>query len=706
MASSPPPQKGDATSNLHAVNQTGTVIEQSSKRKRSIMEVNNLNSDNDSKPESIPARTDNQNNNNNDNDTEDRKTASVENSTLPYAPTMRDFMAQGGTKRYLPRLEWCTLSTRNRTNRKRPRQSEEEPNMASFLSNENNIAPLEARRTNDFTHNDWPSNIDWAVVEVVVQHVAEDSTSIPSAEAVVHTGISSADKPASPYTYSNAFGRDFDTALHLAIREKATDAALSLLHHGAPVNSSNSKHVTPLILAAQKGMLEVVKELLARGASTLDVTTSGSSAMLQASHFGHLQVVKLLIEHGGIVEMANFKCTTALMRASQEGHAHVVRYLMQHGALVNRRNHEQMSSLMLASQRGHSDICQMLLDGQAEVDAMTPQRSTALMLAAKREHIGVVQVLVADGCELMIKDSRGRTARQIALQRRNADGTTSEKTKELLLLLDPITQIRLMQEKGRVKRNYQMAQLWALLQYERATLPNGAPIHEITIGSPVLTEMPKSQSSLIRAMKLPAPMLELIASFMPLPAMWDTRLKLITKRCSVDPDCSVANALDLIDEVLEEGGFLEACDIAKVPPPPLFMNWAEWKDHCRQYRDVPPSPEPDVRPNSLLATLPGSPVLDAPLPTQRSTKSSVEQRRDMCFLQILAHRSPMLQCVLLAPPFGMSKRLLQQLITVNDIQSLSARLDSRGVNFEVVVAIEMVMLASSVCNWHGQVSSK
>jgi ankyrin repeat protein len=703
MASSPPPHKNDA-SNAQVVNQTGTVQEQSSQRKRSIMEVNNVNNSTNHKSQPIPepparaaSNADNQNDNDKDDDTEDRKPAAVENETMPYAPTVRDFMARGGTKRYLPRPEWCKVSTKNRSNRKRPRQNEEEEQDIHSLADEDASPSLEARPAND------PLYDEYMVAHFV--EVAEDTTSIPSREAVAHPCTSSASTAAtaSPSRYSNAFGREFDTALHVAIREKAVDAALSLLQHGAPVYSSNAKRVTPLILAAQKGMLEVVKELLVRGASPLDVTSTGSSAMLQAAHFGHLQVVKLLVDHGGIVEMANYKNTTALMRASQEGHADVVRYLMQHGAVVNRRNHEQMSSLMLASQRGHADICQMLLDAQAEVDAMTPQRSTALMLAAKREHIGVVQVLVAAGCELMIKDSRGRTVRQVALQRRNADGTSSEKTMELLLLLDPNTQIRLMQKKARVQRNYQMAQLWALLQHERATLPTGTSIHEVTIGSPVLTDMPKSQASLIRAMTLPAPMLELIATFMPLPAMWDTRLRLITKRCSVDPDCSVANSLELIDEVLEEGGFLEACDIAKVPPPPLFKNWVEWKVHCKRHQDVPPSPEPDVRPNSLQATLPGLPLVDAPLPTQRSTKSAVEQRRDMCFLQILAHRSPMLQRVLLAPPFCMSKRLIQQLITVNDIQSLSARLGSRGVTFEAVVAIEMVMLASSVCNWHGQV---
>jgi hypothetical protein len=33
--------------------------------------------------------------------------------------------------------------------------------------------------------------------------------------------------------------------------------------------------------------------------------------------------------------------------------------------------------------------------------------------------------------------------------------------------------------------------------------------------------------------------------------------------------------LDLIDEILHEGGFIEACDLSGIPPPANFENWTE-----------------------------------------------------------------------------------------------------------------------------------
>ena len=102
---------------------------------------------------------------------------------------------------------------------------------------------------------------------------------------------------------------------------------------------------------------------------------------------------------------------------------------------------------------------------------------------------------------------------------------------------------------------------------ERGTLHNGIVIHDISWDSPVLNDVKKSTKTLILTMTLQAPMVELISTYLPLPSLWSTRLTLITKRTTVDPDSAVSSALDLIDEVLEEGGFVEACDTAKLLVP-------------------------------------------------------------------------------------------------------------------------------------------
>jgi ankyrin repeat protein len=360
------------------------------------------------------------------------------------------------------------------------------------------------------------------------------------------------------------FGRDFDSALHVAIRENATEAALGLMNAGAFVDAQNSKAVTPLILASQKGNLMLVEELWKRGASLLHASVTGCTPLIQAAHFGHLSIVEFLLDKGASMEVGNHNATTPLMRAAQEGHFDIVALLLKKGAEVNRRNNEQMSALMLASQRGHASIVELLVDAGAQVDAMTTQDSTSLMLACKRGHVNVVRVLVTAGCELWIRDSRGRTAKDMAV-RKNAS--------ELVTLLDPDVQVDLMRRKSRTQRNYTMVQMWTLLQQERARVPlmlSNASIHNVTADLLITTG---SFSALVRTMALPAPLLEHIASYMPLPRLWERRTALILKQCTVDPNAAIAASLELIDEALVEGGFVEACDEANVTPPTSFSSW-------------------------------------------------------------------------------------------------------------------------------------
>jgi ankyrin repeat protein len=362
------------------------------------------------------------------------------------------------------------------------------------------------------------------------------------------------------------FGRDCSSALHIAIRNNKPLAALDLIQHGASVNAENGRAVTPMVLACQKGMYQVVQELYKRGACIQQSSHSGSTPLIQACHFGHLDIVQFLIFRGANIQTPNLHNTTPLMRAAQEGHYEICDLLLKHGAHVNCRNTEHMSALMLAAQRGHAKVCQLLIDkGRAELNATTLQSSTPLMLACKRGHAEVVQVLLTAGCELSIRDSRGRTARDTAKRRQNF---------ALMQLLNPDVQLHLMQMSIRKVRNLEMLKLWTLLQQERAHVPL---MHSVRVSIHYVHKYLRinkgSKSALIRTMTLPAPLVELIATFLPLPRLWEWRSALIVRKCTVDPDAAVAASLEIIDEVLDEGGFVHACDEAHVTPPTNFSSW-------------------------------------------------------------------------------------------------------------------------------------
>ena len=218
-----------------------------------------------------------------------------------------------------------------------------------------------------------------------------------------------------------------------------------------------------------------------------------------------------------------------------------MRLLLSHNASVNRRNDERMTSLMLASQRGHASIVEMLVRAGAQVDAKTYQDSTSLMLACKRKHLNVAKILVASGTELKLKDSKNRTVLETATRRGH---------EAFIRILTDSGQIRLMQDVSRRERNLEMARIWKLLQLERATIQSGTAkmtIHNVADsvkgGGNPLKQLCQSKRALGLAMTLPAPLVELISSFIPLPLIWEKRLMLLTSRSHIDPDSAVFNAL-------------------------------------------------------------------------------------------------------------------------------------------------------------------
>lgn len=515
------------------------------------------------------------------------------------------------------------------------------------------------------------------------------------------------------------FGKDWDHALHVAIRENATAAAIALMDdYGVSVHVENAKRFTPLILAAQKGNLVLVRELLQRGADPAHTTSVGMSAVLQAAHFGRYQVLKLLLQHPchtSLIEISNYNRTTPLMRASQEGHVRCVRLLLQAGADTNRRNRADLTALMLASQRGHARVCRWLVQYGACLDARTLQNSTSLLLACKRGHVTVVKELVTAGCELAVQDSRGRTARDVAMRygRRRENETNENVKKQLLLLLDPAMQIDLMQHQGRRQRNFEMIRMWHLLQQARAHVLYDHPdmnihavVNLIENQSEGRKDLPydlaiRSTTALLKTMTLPEPLVETITQFLPLPHLWEKRLGLLYRRAAVNADDAVMGSLDLIDEILEEGGFLDACDEARVTPMPHFESWAQWKAWGRQKGVVASEANNDsVNSTTGLVQRRNLITAECPPPVDMNRPTFTEMRRQAGFLLILAHRSPLLERVLVKSPYKMPAMLITKLINVSDVASLTRRMGTQGVHFDFSVALDLVSLVSNLCAWY------
>lgn len=238
--------------------------------------------------------------------------------------------------------------------------------------------------------------------------------------------------------------------------------------------------------------------------------------------------------------------------------------------------------------------------------------------------------------------------------------------------------------------------MWKLLQQDRAAVDHfgsNKSIYEMLKFMDELGIARAGEQAMLRLMALPAPeIVELVAKFLPYPNLWEVRIGMLTKRAVVDSNAAVSSCLDLIDEILEEGGFAEACDEAKVPVPTSgnFSSWKEWKAFGRCHGVAKSEVEENTARQSITESQIPRPSSAAP--------SVVEHRRHANFVQKLAKYESLAQ-VLTLPPYSMPPGIIQQLLTCSDAISLSRRMTT-GVSFDAHVAIDFVMLISRLSTWY------
>ena len=175
------------------------------------------------------------------------------------------------------------------------------------------------------------------------------------------------------------------TALMYAARKRQYARVLRLLQEGADVNRVNQTGGTPLMYAVLGGDPRTVTLLLVHGADVNARAENGWSAVMIAAAKGYAEIMKLLLEKGADPDLQDVYHWTPLMRAGFENRASIVELLLQDERVeVNRRGENGITALHLAAVKGHAEIARLLL---------------------------------GHGADRRIKDSAGRTAYQIALER-------------------------------------------------------------------------------------------------------------------------------------------------------------------------------------------------------------------------------------------------------------------------------------------------
>ena len=180
---------------------------------------------------------------------------------------------------------------------------------------------------------------------------------------------------------------------------------------------------------------------------------------------------------------------------------------------------------------------------------------------------------------------------------------------------------------------------------------------------------------------------------------------LTSSRCFVDPNAAALCALDLVDEILEESGFLDACDLAVPPiePPANFQTWCDWKRNrggCVKAAVAPSAPaNHNSTGNMGIRRRPNACTDQVPSPADPKNPTLLELRHQAKYLQLLAQHHDTLGHVLQSPPFRLPLDLVGKLVTVSDLASCLRRMQE-GLTIDATRALDLVLLASQLCSWY------
>lgn len=180
-----------------------------------------------------------------------------------------------------------------------------------------------------------------------------------------------------------------------------------------------------LIQAVENNDLEKVREILQDTSYPINETNDkGETPLLIAAHENYTEAAKLLIEAGADINQQDHIQDSAYLYAGAQGKTEILKYMLEHAepnqAVVNRYGG---NALIPAAEKGHLDNVQLLLaDGRVDIDHQNNFGYTALIEAVALTdgsvvYQQIVQELLAHNANKELRDDSGRTALDYAKEK-------------------------------------------------------------------------------------------------------------------------------------------------------------------------------------------------------------------------------------------------------------------------------------------------
>eukprot|EP00051_Salpingoeca_urceolata_P018957 m.270763 g.270763 ORF g.270763 m.270763 type:complete len:794 (-) comp19317_c0_seq16:1018-3399(-) len=238
-----------------------------------------------------------------------------------------------------------------------------------------------------------------AAVDAVKEHLASDAGLVEAHPGCVHAAVASGS---------------------LAILQLVLRAATPVFRENLANARSQGTGVTPLIVAADRGLWEHAELLLDSGADANRADASGHTPLFLAACNGHDDLVRLLLERGSNPFAVNKTRKSALHFAAHNEHNDVVKQLLDaafkarpasgRSDLLQQADVSGYTALHSACVRGAPATAKVLIDAGADVNTTARDGSTPLAVACRSQNASdMVQLLLDHGSHIQGVNTFGAT---------------------------------------------------------------------------------------------------------------------------------------------------------------------------------------------------------------------------------------------------------------------------------------------------------
>ncbi|MGB6408777.1 MAG: ankyrin repeat domain-containing protein [Planococcus donghaensis] len=185
------------------------------------------------------------------------------------------------------------------------------------------------------------------------------------------------------------------------------------------------QHSGELIQAVENNELKKVQEILQDPSYPINETnTRKETPLLIATHDNHIEIAKLLIDAGADINQQDDIQDSPYLYAGAQGKTEILTYMIEHAepdqSIVNRYGG---NALIPAAEKGHLNNVKLLLEeGQVNIDHQNNFGYTALIEAValtdgSEIYQQIVQELVIFNANKELRDNSGKTALDYAKEK-------------------------------------------------------------------------------------------------------------------------------------------------------------------------------------------------------------------------------------------------------------------------------------------------